>query len=128
MAKLDDLFRVMVSHGSSDLHLTSGSIPSLRVNGDIQPLNYRALNDAEVRALIYEILTEEQIKKFEDSFEMDCSYSVENCGRFRCNIFMQRLGIGAVFRHIPSNILSMKDLGLPPAMKNILKEKKGSSA
>ena len=126
MAKLDDLFRVMVKHGASDLHLTSGSIPSLRVHGDIQPLNYRSLNDAEVRALIYEILTEEQIKKFEESFELDCSYSVEGSGRFRCNIFMQRLGVGSVFRHIPSKILTMKDLGLPPVFKNILKEKKRS--
>ena len=125
MAKLDDLFRVMVKNGASDLHMTSGSIPSLRVNGDIQPLNYRALNDSEVRALIYEILTDDQIKRFEENLELDCSYSVEGCGRFRCNVFMQRLGIGSVFRHIPTKILSMKDLGLPPVMKNILTEKKG---
>ncbi len=125
MAKLDDLFRVMVKNGASDLHLTSGSTPSLRVNGDIQPLNYRALNDTEVRALIYEILKPEQIAKFEETSELDCSYAVEGCGRFRCNVFMQRIGIGSVFRHIPSKILSMKDLGLPPVFKNILKEKKG---
>lgn len=125
MAKLDDLFRVMVKNKASDLHLTSGSIPSLRVHGDIQPLNYRALNDTEVRALIYEILTEEQIKKFEETKELDCSYQVEDCGRFRCNIFMQRLGIGSVFRHIPSKVLSMKDLNCPPAFKTILQEKKG---
>lgn len=125
MAKLDDLFRVMIKNGSSDLHLTSGSIPSLRIHGDIQPLNYRELTDAECRALIYEILNDEQIKKFEESFELDCSYSLEEVGRFRCNIFMQRKGIGAVFRHIPTKILSIKDLGLPPVIKNILKEKKG---
>jgi twitching motility protein PilT len=125
MAKLDDLFRVMVKNGASDLHLTSGSIPSLRVNGDIRPLNYRALNDHEVRALIYEILNDDQIKKFEETNELDCSYAVDDCGRFRCNIFTQRMGIGAVFRHIPSEILSMKDLGLPPVIKTILQEKKG---
>ncbi len=125
MAKLDDLFRVMVKNEASDLHLTSGSIPSLRVHGDIQALNYRALNDNEVRALIYEILNDEQIKRFESTNEMDCSYAVEGCGRFRCNIFMQRLGIGAVFRHIPSKILSLKDLNCPPVFKNILQEKKG---
>lgn len=125
MAKLDDLFRVMVKHEASDLHLTSGSIPSLRVHGDIQPLNYRALNDAEVRALIYEILTDEQIKKFEESLELDCSYAVEGCGRFRCNIFQQRLGIGSVFRHIPSKVLSLKDLNAPQVFKNIIQEKKG---
>lgn len=125
MAKLDDLFRVMVKNGASDLHLTSGSIPSLRLHGDIQALNYRALNESEVRALIYEILTKEQIAKFEETSELDCSYEVPECGRFRCNVFMQRLGVGAVFRHIPTKILSMQDLGLPQVFKNILKEVKG---
>ncbi|MEM7646083.1 MAG: type IV pili twitching motility protein PilT, partial [Pseudomonadota bacterium] len=80
MAKLDDLFKVMVNNGASDLHLTSGSVPSLRVSGDVKPLNYRPLNDNEVRALIYEILSEEQIQKFEETLEMDCSYAVEGCG------------------------------------------------
>lgn len=125
MAKLDDLFRVMVKNNASDLHLTSGTTPSLRVHGDIQPLNYRALNNNEVRALVYEILTETQIAKFEENFELDCSYQVEGVGRFRCNVFQQRLGIGAVFRHIPTKILSMKELGLPPVFKQILLEKKG---
>jgi twitching motility protein PilT len=125
MAKLDDLFRVMVKNEASDLHLTSGSIPSLRVHGDITPLKYRALNDNEVRALIYEILTDDQIKRFEENLELDCSYAVEGCGRFRCNIFMQRLGIGSVFRHIPSKVLSMKDLNSPDVFKTILQEKKG---
>ena len=122
MAKLDDLFRVMVNNKASDLHLTSGSIPSLRVSGDIQPLRYRSLNEREVRALVYEILTEEQIARFE---ELDCSYAVEDCGRFRCNVFMQRLGIGAVFRHIPTKVLTMKDLNCPVVFKNIISEKKG---
>ncbi len=125
MAKLDDLFKVMVKHEASDLHLTSGSTPSLRVHGDIQKLNYRELNDTEVRALIYEILNDKQIKSFEANLELDCSYSLEGVGRFRCNIFMQRLGVGAVFRHIPSKIQSMKDLNLPPVFKSILQEKKG---
>lgn len=125
MAKLDDLFKVMVKHGASDLHLTSGSIPSLRVHGDISALNYRELNSQEVRALVYEILNNEQIKKFEETNELDCSYAVEGFGRFRCNIFMQRLGIGAVFRHIPSKVLSMKELNAPPIFKTILQEKKG---
>ena len=125
MAKLDDLFKVMAQHKASDLHLTAGSVPSLRVHGSIQPLNYRALNGDEVRALIYELLTEKQMKRFQEDLELDCSYTLEGCGRFRCNIFMQRLGIGGVFRHIPSEVLSMKDLNCPPIFKTILKEKKG---
>lgn len=115
----------MVKNGASDLHLTSGSIPSLRVNGEIEPLKYRALANNEVRALVYEILSQDQIKKFEENLELDCSYSVEGCGRFRCNIFLQRIGVGAVFRHIPAEILSMKDLSLPPIFKTIVSEKKG---
>lgn len=125
MAKLDELFRVMVNNKASDLHLTSGSIPSLRIHGDIRPLNYRALENKEVRALVYEILSEKQIQNFEENKELDCSYAVEGCGRFRCNIFMQRLGVGAVFRHIPSEILTMKQLGLPASLKSILLEKRG---
>ena len=125
MAKLDDLFKVMTDSGASDLHLTAGSIPSLRIDGDIQALNYRQLSSDEVRGLIYEILTDDQIKKFESSFELDCSYSVESIGRFRCNIFLQRLGVGAVFRYIPTGIKSMRELNLPNILKNIVSEKKG---
>ena len=75
--------------------------------------------------LVYEILSEDQRQRFEENLELDCSYEVKDCGRFRCNIFMQRLGIGAVFRHIPQDIKTMKELNSPPILKTLLKEKKG---
>ena len=125
MAKLDELFRLMVKRGASDLHLSSGSAPTLRIHGDMSPLNSRAFNHNEYKALIYEILDKNQIKKFEENMEMDCAYEADNCGRFRCNVFMQRLGISAVFRHIPQKIFSMGKVGLPSAVSEILKERKG---
>lgn len=125
MAKLDELFKVMVQSGASDLHLTSGAIPSLRVHGDIQPLKYRALNENEVKALIFEILTPEQRHKVNEDWELDCSYSLDGVGRFRVNVFHQRKGLGAVFRHIPTDILTLEQLNLPPAIFEILKAKKG---
>jgi len=125
MAKLDALFKVMVDSGASDLHLTSGAVPSLRVDGDISALNYRSLSDEECRALIFEILDADQRKAIEANWDLDCSYAIEGLGRFRCNIFYQRKGIGAVFRHIPTEIMTLEELKLPPAIKNILKAKKG---
>ena len=125
MAKLDDLFKVMVNNGASDLHLSSGAVPSLRIHGDIQPLNYRALSDKECKALIYEILSPEQRNKVDTDWELDCSYSLEGVGRFRCNVFHQRKGLGAVFRHIPTEIKTLEELNLPAGLKDILKAKKG---
>ena len=125
MAKLDDLFRVMIKNEASDLHLTSGSPPALRVHGDIQTLNYRALTHNECRALIFEILSEEHREKFDENLELDCSYEIPGLSRFRVNVFMQRKGIGAVFRAIPTEVLTLKDLNLPPAISEIIKAKKG---
>ena len=125
MAKLDDLFKVMVQSEASDLHLTSGSAPAMRIHGEIQTLNYRALTNDECRALLYEILTQEQIQKLEENWELDCSYNLEGVGRFRCNLFYQRLGVGAVFRHIPNKVLTMKDLRLPSIVSTIANKKKG---
>lgn len=125
MAKLDELFKIMVNSSASDLHLTSGAPPALRIHGDIQTLNYRQLTDEECQALVFEILNKEQRAAFEENWELDCSYNLEGIGRFRCNIFRQRKGLGAVFRYIPSKILTLADLDMPPAIKNILKAKKG---
>ena len=125
MAKLDELFKLMIKRGASDLHLSSGSAPALRIHGNMSSLNSRAFNHEEYKALIYEILNKDQIRKFEENMEMDCAYEVADCGRFRCNVFMQRLGISAVFRHIPQKILSKEELGLPPSIDEILKEHKG---
>ena len=107
MATIDDLFRLMVEQKASDLHLTSGAPPFLRLHGNMSPLNYRQLSNQDVQGLIFEILTEKQKKSFVEKWELDFAYVVEGLGRFRCNVFMQRRGLGAVFRTIPEKI---KDL------------------
>tara|TARA_B100001248_G_C27399050_1_gene468333 strand:- start:2312 stop:3553 length:1242 start_codon:yes stop_codon:yes gene_type:complete len=125
MAKLDDLFKFMKQEGASDLHLTSGASPSLRLHGEIVSMNYRKLTAEECQALIFEILTEKQINDLKENLELDCSYSLPGTGRFRCNVFFQRKGIGAVFRIIPEKILTLEQLNMPPILKQLCQEHKG---
>lgn len=120
MATIDDLFRLMVEQKASDLHLTSGAPPFLRLHGDMSPLNYRQLSNQDVQGLIFEILSEKQKKTFVEKWELDFAYVVEGVGRFRCNIFMQRKGLGAVFRTIPEKIKTAQELNLPPAIIDLI--------
>lgn len=125
MAKIDELFQVMVSKGASDLHLSAGSPPCLRLNGDMIKLEFKPLSNEECQALIFEILNEKQKRGFIETWELDCSYTVENLGRFRCNVFMQRKGIGAVFRVIPTKIKTVEELGLPKELLDMINTHKG---
>ncbi len=125
MAKLDELFKLMVRRKASDIHLSAGSAPTLRINGNMSGLNSRTFNHEEYKALIYQILNKNQIRDFEKNMELDCAYEVPGGGRFRCNIFMQRVGISGVFRYIPQDIPSMEGLGLPTSISRLLKEHKG---
>lgn len=125
MAKLDDLFRIMVKQGASDLHLTTGAPPILRINGEMERLEYRDLTNEECKALIFEILNDQQRKLFSEEWDLDCAYAVPETGRFRCNIFMQRKGIAAVFRHIPEKIKTCEELSLPKVMTEIIKASQG---
>ncbi|MEK6627019.1 MAG: type IV pilus twitching motility protein PilT [Bdellovibrionota bacterium] len=120
MATIDDLFRLMVEQKASDLHLTSGAPPFLRLHGDMSPLNYRQLSNQDVQGLIFEILSEKQKKTFVEKWELDFAYVVEGVGRFRCNVFMQRKGLGAVFRTIPEKIKTAQELNLPPAIIDLV--------
>lgn len=119
MATIDDLFRLMVEQKASDLHLTSGAPPFLRLHGNMSPLNYRQLSNQDVQALIFEILTEKQKKAFVEKWELDFAYVVEGLGRFRCNVFMQRKGLGAVFRTIPEKIKTAQELNLPAVITDM---------
>ena len=125
MAKLDELFKNLIVRGGSDLHLSAGAPPAMRINGDMSILDSRAFNHEEYKALIYELLSPVEIERFEKNMEMDCGYQLENGSRFRCNVFMQRAGIGAVFRYVPSKIMSLSDLGIPPVVTSIIHKKKG---
>ncbi len=120
MATIDDLFRLMVEQKASDLHLTSGAPPFLRLHGNMVPLNYRQLSSQDVQGLIFEILNEKQKKSFVEKWELDFAYVVEGLGRFRCNIFMQRKGLGAVFRTIPEKIKTAQELNLPASILDLI--------
>jgi twitching motility protein PilT len=125
MAKIDQLFTLMQQQGASDLHLSTGAPPCLRLHGEMVRLKYHDLSMEECQGLIFEILTEKQKKLFVENWELDCSYSLEGVGRFRVNVFMQRLGIGAVFRIIPTKIKSIKELNLPESILDLIAVQKG---
>lgn len=125
MAAIDELFRVMVNQQASDLHITSGAPPYLRVHGNMVSLNYRELSNQDVQGLLFEILTEKQKKQFVEKWELDMAYTLPGIGRFRCNIFMQRKGLGAVFRTIPEKIKTAQELDLPKQIMDIIDCEKG---
>lgn len=120
MATIDELFKLMVDQGASDLHIASGAPPYLRIHGNMVPLNYRELSSQDVQGLIFEILTEKQKRAFVERWELDCAYTLQGVARFRCNIFMQRKGLGAVFRIIPEKIRTAQELGLPAGIMDMI--------
>ena len=119
------LLKTMVESGASDLHITTGSPPQIRVNGKMTPLKMRNLLPADTKHICYSILTETQKRKFEDINELDFSFGVKGLARFRGNIFVQRGALGGVFRLIPYKFLSFEELGLPPVVKTISKKTNG---
>ncbi len=120
MATIDELFKLMVEQGASDLHVTSGAAPYLRLHGNMIPLNYRELTNQDVQGLIFEILSEKQKRAFVEKWELDFAYTLASIGRFRCNIFMQRKGLGAVFRVIPEKIKTVTELNLPTSILDMI--------
>lgn len=125
MAQIDQLFEIMIQQGASDLHLSSGAPPILRVHGEMRRLEHPDLTNEAVQALVFEIVTEKQRRLFAEKWELDCSYAVEGLGRFRCNVFMQRRGMGAVFRVIPEDIKTVQELGLPDILLKLIDVPRG---
>jgi twitching motility protein PilT len=125
MARLDDLLRQMKQQGASDLHLTSGSAPYMRINGDMVKLNYRNVSAETCHSLIFEILTENQKQIFTENWDLDLSYPLAGVGRFRVNVFMQRNGIAGVFRLIPENIKTIDELDLPEQLTSLIDASEG---
>jgi twitching motility protein PilT len=126
MASIDGLLKEMVEQGASDLHITSGAPPFLRLHGGMVSLaQYRELSNQEVQGLIFEVLTEKQKKAFVERWELDFAYQVAGLGRFRTNVFMQRKGLGAVFRQIPEKIKTAEELQLPKAVMDLIDCEKG---
>ena len=125
MAKIDAFFKLMNDQGASDLHLVSGSQPILRVHGDMERVKYKSMENDELKSILYEICPENKIKVFEETGDIDFGYEVPNLARYRCNFFQQKWGIGAVFREIPSEILTAEQLGLPPVLNKLAMQHKG---
>ena len=119
MAKIDAFFKLMNEQGASDLHLTSGQPPALRIRGDIERIKYKVLDNDDLRGMLYEIAPEQKIKSFEESGDVDFGYEIPGLARYRANFFMQKNGVGAVFREIPSAIMTAEQLGLPEVVSKL---------
>ncbi len=125
MATLYDLLRIMVERGASDLHITTGSPPRMRIDGNLLPIDHPSLTPADTKALCYSILTDAQKHKYEENNELDLSFAIRGVSRFRANIFMQRGAVAGAFRTIPFEIRSFKELGLPEILNEIVKKSQG---
>jgi twitching motility protein PilT len=125
MVSLRELLEQMVKMDASDLHLTVGAPPVVRVDGKLQRLNYDMMNGEQTKKLAYSMLNEKQRMKFEQNNELDFSFGVESMSRFRCNMFMQRGNIAVALRQIPYKIRTMEDLGLPKVMSDFARLPRG---
>ena len=125
MPQIDQFLKVLVEQGGSDLHLTTGSPPVMRVHGHMQRIKFRELSHKDMETLVYEIMEEEWRAKFLDRMDFDFAYEIEGLSRFRVNVFWQRKGLGAVMRTIPSKILNADQLGLPEAVRRFCMLTKG---
>ncbi|NRA33175.1 MAG: type IV pilus twitching motility protein PilT [Polyangiaceae bacterium] len=115
----------MIEKGASDMHITTGSPPLLRVDGAVVPLKLQPLSPVDTKQLCYSVLTEEQKIMFEKEKELDLSFGVKNLSRFRANIFMQRGAVSGAFRSIPFKILSFDELGLPASVGALASKPRG---
>ncbi len=122
---ITELLAFSVQHGSSDLHLSAGSPPLIRVDGDVRKLNIPALEHKEVHALVYDIMNDRQRKDYEENLEVDFSFEVPDLARFRVNAFCTNRGAAAVLRTIPSEILSLDDLGAPDIFRTLSETPRG---
>ena len=114
-----------VEQGASDCHLSSGEPPMLRIHGDLKKLDSPTLAKEDVHSMVFDIMNDAQRKVFEELHEVDFSFEMGDIARFRVNVFMQRKGEGAVFRTIPTKILTLEQLGMPKIMKELCQREKG---
>ena len=119
MAKIDAFFKLMNEQGASDLHLMAGLPPALRIRGEIERVKYKVLDNDDLRGMLYEIAPEQKIKSFEETGDIDFGYEIPGLARYRANFFMQKNGVGAVFREIPSAIMTADQLGLPAVVSKL---------
>jgi twitching motility protein PilT len=122
---ITELLAFSVQHKASDLHLSSGVSPMIRVDGDVRRVNIPALESKDVNSLVYDIMNDNQRKDYEQNLEVDFSFEVPNLARFRVNAFNTSRGPAAVFRTIPSTVLSLEELGAPDIFKDISDKPRG---
>ncbi len=122
---ITELLAFSVKNNASDLHLSAGLPPIIRVDGEMRRLNVDPLEHKQVHALIYEIMNDKQRKEYEENLETDFSFEVKDLSRFRVNAFVQNRGAAAVLRTIPSKVLTLDDLGAPPIFKEIINQPTG---
>jgi twitching motility protein PilT len=130
MAKIDAFFNLMFEQKASDLHLSAGNNPMLRINGELQRVDHPPLDNDTLKTMLYEIAPEFKIKVFEETGDVDFGYEIPNISRFRANFFNQKSGVAAVFRQIPSKVLSFEDFEkfdapLPAVLKKFAMLHKG---
>ena len=125
MATLYDLLKNMIESGASDLHITTGSAPRLRVDGKLMSMDHPVLSPTDTKALCYSILTDAQKHRFEENNELDLSFGIKGLSRFRANIFMQRGAVAGAFRTIPFSIRTFNDLMLPDIVNDMVKKPRG---
>ncbi len=125
MAQIDAFFKLMNDEGASDLHMMAGQQPVLRIRGDMERVKFKVMDNETLKNILYEICPEDKIKIFEETGDMDFGYEIPGLARYRCNFFQQKYGIGAVFREIPSDILTCEQLGLPKVIAKLATLPKG---
>src|SRR5947209_18496966 len=125
MATLPELLKTLVENEGSDLHIATNTPPQIRVHGHLRRLEMPDLQPADTKQLVYSVLTDSQKKRFEESSELDFSFGLKGLARFRCNVFMQRGAVGAVYRLIPEKVPVFADLGLPAVLANLADRPRG---
>lgn len=122
---ITELLAFGVKHNASDLHLSAGLPPMIRVDGDVRRINVPALEHRQVHSLVYDIMNDHQRKVFEEDLEVDFSFEIPNLARFRVNAFNQSRGVAAAFRTIPSKVLTLDELGAPTIFRDIAENPRG---
>ncbi|MEE9543176.1 MAG: ATPase, T2SS/T4P/T4SS family, partial [Thermodesulfobacteriota bacterium] len=123
---LQEMLKLMIAQGGSDLHITTGSHPRIRINGELNPLeDVPPLTGVETRQMCYTVLTDVQKHKFVENSELDFSFGLKNVSRFRGNLFIQRGSVAGVFRAIPFEIMNFTELGMPRVVEELCKKRSG---
>ena len=125
MVSMSELFLMMHERGASDLHLTAGAPPTIRVDGELVPMPFDKLNGEMTQSLIFSLMTDIQRQKFESTNELDMAFGLKGIGRLRMNVFRQRGAVGAAIRAIPQSFMTFEELGLPPVIYEVMKIQKG---